>query len=222
MLITFPRRVRLSSLLGWSPTCAHHLGQSVCPLCLTFHRRESTGFLLFCLPFLPRGTHSPNPSSWKSVRPGGHLTKPAWMQGQICVGHQPLLPKLKCHTGNLRRTNEETWTVSGDFMSPAFSLSVGVLRLVLWCSFKIPTLVSLFVGNLLKNVPVGVRDMVALLCVTDDACQRQPVEQQAIKVSYRLRWLRHCTPGPRLQFSSLEHTRRKQKNSPTLWTHCEL
>lgn len=173
--------------------------------------------------FSPQRYSQPKPFLLEECQAGGgHLTEPAWTQGQICVGHQPLLPKLKRHTGNLRRTNEETWTVSGDFMSPAFSLSVGVLRLVLWCSFKIPTLVSLFVGNLLKNVPAGVRDMVVLLCVTDDACQRQPVEQRVIKVSYRLRWLRHCTPGPRLQFSSLEHTRRKQKNSPTLWTHCEL
>lgn len=83
-------------------------------------------------------------------------------------------------------------------MSPAFSLSTGALRLVLWCSFKIPTLVSLYCRELAKNVPAGVWDMVALLCVAYDACQRQPVEQQVIKVSYRLRWLLHCTPGPRL------------------------
>lgn len=161
MLITFPRRVRLSSHLGWSPTCAHHLGQSVYPLCLTFHRRASTGFLLFCLPFLSGGAHSLNPSSWAVGRGGGwgvgHAVESAWTQGRISVWYLPLLPKLGCHTGSLRKTSEDTWTIQ-------WRLSVSSLPPFLrgycpWFSgvFFIvpPILVSLFVGRVLKMLQQG-------------------------------------------------------------------
>ena len=68
----------------------------------------------------------PKPFLLEQCLGGGHLTEPTWMQGQICVWHPPLLPKLKCHTGNLRRTNEETWTVQWRLYVPSLFSFHGV------------------------------------------------------------------------------------------------
>lgn len=95
--------------------------------------------------------------------------------------HLSLIPKLKCHTGNLRKTNEETWMVQWRLYVPSFF--TGVLCLVLWCSLKIPSLVSLFIGSLLKLFQQG--------CGTWWPTCRP----QVIKVSFRLQWLLHCAPG---------------------------
>lgn len=87
----------------------------------------------------------------------GHAVESAWTQGRISVWYLPLLPKLGCHTGSLRKTSEDTWTIQ-------WRLSVSSLPPFLrgycpWFSgvFFIvpPILVSLFVGRVLKMLQQG-------------------------------------------------------------------
>lgn len=89
-------------------------------------------------------------------------------------GTPPLLPKLKCHIGNLRDTN-------GDMGPLDRSVEAAFPGSLLFVSF--PVLAYCFVGRLLR---CSYRARITLLGLSLKPPERQAAAQQVIRVSYRL------------------------------------
>jgi hypothetical protein len=114
---------------------------------VTFHRQESTGLLLFCLPLLSRAAERRPPS--QTAGQGCGLRRAAGIDTEAIrrVWHLPLLPKLKCHIGNLRDTDGDMGTLDRS-VGAAFPASL------LFVSF--PVLAYCFVGKLLRCSSRGI------------------------------------------------------------------